>query len=105
MKHIIAFSLVCETTSKDDTGQTVKTDSPTYPQFVGELKGVYQNEFYKAEQSGIRPQGVIVMSSFDYHGQDRLMIGSDTFVIYRTYDVGTDKIELYFGDRIGENNG
>lgn len=105
MKHLVDFCLVGEATAKDDTGQTIKTNEPTSTNLVGELKSVYQNEFYKAEQAGIRPQGVIEMSSFDYCGQSRLSIGSADYVIYRTYNVGTDRIELYFGDRVGGNDG
>jgi len=99
MKHIIDFSLIAETLTQDKTGQTIST--PTTSNHLGELKSVYQSEFYKASQAGIRPQGVIEMSSFDYSGQAKLQIGSDEFTIYRTYAVGTDRIELYYGERVG----
>lgn len=101
MNHIIAFSLVNETNAKDATGQTKPTTTTT--DAIGEQKSVYQNEYYKAEQAGIRPQGIIVMSQFDYGGQDKLIIGTDTFTVYRTFEVGTDKIELYYGSRVGNN--
>lgn len=105
MKRLMQFSLVGKTAIKDSTGQAIPNSSPDTTELIGELKSVYQNEFYKAEQAGIRPQGVFVISSFDYNGQDSLIIGSKSYAIYRTFEVGTDKIELYFGDRVGGNNG
>ena len=99
MNKIIDFSLLTETGTQDATGQTKMTSVKT--DCIGTLKSVYQNEFYKASQAGIRPQGIIEMSAFDYGGQSKLMIGSKEFTIYRTYEVGTDRIELYYGERVG----
>ena len=99
MNKIVDFSLVSETLTKDATGQSKTTTSTTA--CIGEMKSVYQNEFYKAEQAGIRPQGILVVSAFDYGGEAKLKIGSKTFTIYRTFEVGTDRIELYYGERVG----
>ncbi len=99
MFKIIDFSLLTETKTKDATGQTSSVDVPVSR--IGKQKSIYQNEFYKADQAGIRPQGVIEMSSFDYDGQAFLMIGIQKYTIYRTYMVGTDRIELYYGERVG----
>lgn len=99
MFKIIDFSLLTETKTKDATGQTSSVDVPVSR--IGKQKSIYQNEFYKADQAGIRPQGVIEMSSFDYDGQAFLMIGTQKYTIYRTFMVGTDRIELYYGERVG----
>lgn len=101
MKSIIEFDLVSMTGTKDKTGQTKTT--PTTTSHIGEIKSITQNEYYKAEQAGIRPQGIIIMSRFDYSGETQLKIGNDTFTIYRTYQPGTDRIELYYGERVGNN--
>ena len=63
MFKIIDFSLLTETKTKDATGQTSSVDVPVSR--IGKQKSIYQNEFYKADQAGIRPQGVIEMSAFD----------------------------------------
>ena len=99
MKKIIDFKLVNESFTKDTTGQSKAT--PTTTSCIGSLKSVYQDEFYKAEQAGIRPKGIIEMSSFDYGGQSKLKIGKAEFLIYRTFEVGTDLIDLYYGERVG----
>lgn len=99
MNPIIDFKLVSYTRTKDKMGQTVLT--PSEKSLIGEQKSIFQNEFFKAEQAGLRSQGVVVMSFFDYSGEEILKIGGDEFSIYRTFRVGTDKIELYYGKRVG----
>lgn len=101
MNQIVDFSLLSEIISKDAMGQTVRT--PKERELIGTQKSVYQNEYYKAEQAGLRPQGIIEISSFDYEGESKLKLGKDTFTIYRTFKVGTDRIELYYGERVGNN--
>lgn len=99
MNHIIDFYLIQETKQKDSTGQT--TTQKTFVLRTGTQRSVYQNEFYKAEQAGLRPQGMITMSSFDYSGEAFIKIGTQEFSIYRVYYSGTDKVELYYGERVG----
>lgn len=99
MNKVILFDLVKEVSQKDSTGQTKKIK--TYQSALGTQKSVYSNEFFKADQAGIRPQGVIVMNVFDYSGEALIKIGNQEFSVYRTFEVGTDKIELYYGERVG----
>ena len=101
MNHLIDFYLVKEVKSKDSMGQT--TTQKTFVLRIGRQKSVYENEFYKAEQAGLRPQGVIVMCSFDYSGERYIKIGTNEYTIYRTYLDGADKIELYYGERVGND--
>lgn len=99
MNSIILIDLISTATSKDKTGQTTTTKIRRCA--LGKQKSVYQNEFYQAEQAGIRPQGVIVINKFDYEGEKLLSIDDKEFVIYRTFEVGTDKIELYYAEKVG----
>lgn len=99
MNKIISFDLVTETLSKDTTGQTTK--KKTYQPAIGKQYSVYQKEFYQASQNGLRPEGTIEMSVFDYGGQKAVRIDNCEFAIYRTYAKGTDRIELFYGERVG----
>lgn len=103
MNHIIDFYLVQETNVKDSTGQT--TTQKTYVLRTGIEKSVYEREFYQADQSGLRPQGIVEISSFDYANEAFIKIGTQEYSIYRTYHKGTDRIELYYGERVGNKNG
>lgn len=102
MIQIVDFTLISEKLVKDPYGQTVPS-TPEEKNLIGNKKSVYQNEYFKAEQAGLRAQGIIEMSKFDYSGESKLKIGGDIYTIYRTFDVGTDRIELYYGERVGNN--
>ena len=45
--------------------------------------------------------GVLEISWFDYARQEQLEIDGETYTIYRTYEIGTDRIDLYYGKRVG----
>lgn len=99
MKKIVSAQLVNEEKVKDKTGQ-VKT-TKTYTTIVGNLGSVYQREFYEANQNGLRPEGIIETCAFDYNGQRMILINNQEFTIYRTFQKGTDRIELFYGERVG----
>ena len=99
MDHDISFKLVNESTTKDSTGQMVATKTET--ECLGFEHSVYQNEFFSAEQAGIRSEGVILMNRVEYGGQKLLSINGQEFSIYRTYEADADWIELYYGRRVG----
>ena len=99
MVHDISFSLISETYEKDSTCQNVagKKETPV----IGFESSVYQNEFFAADQAGIRSSGIIKMNRADYNGEKLLTINGQEFSIYRTYEPDADFIELYYGRRVG----
>lgn len=103
MARDVSFYLLGEQRTKDATGQTVTTKTETG--VIGIQSSTYQNEFFQADQAGLRPQGSIKMNSADYHGEKLLgfKVGEDMIVysIYRTYEPDNDWIELYYGSRVG----
>jgi hypothetical protein len=103
MNNIIDFYLASETVTKDATAQ--KHHEKDYRLCVGKLFSVYQSEYFDAAQAGIRPSFKIEMYAVDYHGEKVLKYDGEDYVIYRTYKIGTDKIELHCAERVGVNNG
>lgn len=99
MNPIVKFKLVSETTSKDSTAQTVSTS--TESDCIGKLRSIYEREFFQAAEAGIRPECVIETSAFNYHGERFVKVNKDLLTVYRTFKKGTDKIELYIGERVG----
>lgn len=99
----VSFKLISRAYVKDATGQMVPTGEPTEANVIGLQKSVYQNEFYKADQAGIRAEGVIEMNKADYGGQPKLILNGQPYSIYRTYEPmdRPDTIELYYGERVG----
>lgn len=99
MNPIVNFKLVSETTSKDSTAQTIST--PNEADCIGKLRSIYEREFFQAAEAGIRPECVIETSAFNYHGERFVKINEGVLTVYRTFKKGTDKIELYIGERVG----
>jgi hypothetical protein len=99
MNPIVKFKLVSETTSKDSTAQTIST--PVEKDCIGKLRSIYEREFFQAAEAGIRPECVIETSAFNYHGERFVKMNEDLLTVYRTFKKGTDKIELYIGERVG----
>lgn len=99
MNRITEAYLLTETITKDSHGQSIPT--VTKSPVIGKVHSVYQREFYQAEQNGIRLMGVLEISWFDYARQEKLEIDGETYTIYRTYEIGTDRIDLYYGKRVG----
>lgn len=103
MNPIVDFELVEETKQKDTTGQTISTKK--YTETIGKKKSVYQKEFFQAAQSGLRPECVIETSAFNYNGERLVRINGKELSIYRTFLLGTDKIDLFIGERVGNEDG
>lgn len=99
MNRLVDFYLLEEETYKDSTGQVHKVPKQTL--CVGMLHSVYEKEFYQAQQAGIRPEFMIKTPSTNYGGQSQILYEGDVYTVYRTYQVGTDQIELYCGARVG----
>lgn len=99
MNPIVKFQLISETTSKDSTAQTISTLNEA--DCIGKLRSIYEKEFFQAAEAGIRPECVIETSAFNYHGERFVKVDENVLTVYRTFKKGTDKIELYIGERVG----
>lgn len=99
MNPIVKFQLISETTSKDSTAQTISTQIEK--DCIGKLRSIYEREFFQAAEAGIRPECVIETSAFNYHGERFVKVNEDLLTVYRTFKKGTDRIELYIGERVG----
>ena len=43
------------------------------------------------------------MPAMDYQGEQFIKIGTQEYTVYRTYYIGRDRVELYLGERVGNN--
>ena len=103
MNPIVDFQFISESKTKDSTGQVVSVKS--YENCLGMKRSIYEREFHQASQSGIRPEFVIETSAFNYGGQALIQYNGNEYSIYRTFQKGTDRIELYCSERVGNNDG
>ncbi len=97
-------------TTIDENGVVVENGYEEREVFA-KVGGVYQKEFFEAYQAGIKAQWYILVSAFDYEGEDivkyRKNPKSDEYVyyiIYRKYPKQEDEWELYLREDIGTWN-
>ena len=97
----VSFKLISRAYVKDATGQMVPTGEPTEANVIGLQKSVYQNEFYKADQAGIRAEGVIEMNKADYSGEKVIeWEGQEYTVIRADWTAQRDSISLICEERV-----
>ena len=66
--------------------------------------GVYQKEFFDAYQSGIKAQWYMIVSSFDYQGEEIIKYQGQYYNLYRKYPQQDDTWELYLREDVGTWN-
>lgn len=101
MRNVLEFTLISETVAKDAFGQTKPTPAPR--SVYGVQESIASSEFFKASQAGLRPTFRITMPAMDYQGEQFIKIGTQEYTVYRTYYIGRDRVELYLGERVGNN--
>ena len=68
--------------------------------YVG-VRSVSASEFFEAGKNGFRPEWRFDLFKGDYHGENLINYNSEVFQIYRTYNAGSDVVELYAERRLG----
>lgn len=92
------ITLVSETVDYDSIGQPVSVE--TYRQVFAKLRSVSLTEWNMAGQLGNSASIQAVIWSFEYHGEEVVLIGERRYHVYRTYDTG-DRMELYLEEMVG----
>ena len=91
--HLISVS-----TSYDSIGQPVRTEK-LRPVFA-RIRSVSLTEWTNANQLGLSAGLMAVMWTFEYRGEEFVIVGDRRYHVYRTYDTG-DRIELYLEEAVG----
>ena len=106
-KKSISLDDICELievkSSLGDMGIKEHTET-TREVFCGRLS-VNMNEFYKANQSGLKPDLCICMDWEEYREETKMRYNSTLYVIYRVYERGDGLIELYCTEKVGVTDG
>ena len=93
--------LVSVTTSYDSIGQPVRTEKlrPVYAR----IRSVSLTEWSTANQLGLSAGVMSIMWTFEYSGEEFVVVGDKRYHVYRTYDTG-DRIELYLEEAVGHGS-
>ena len=94
-------SLVTLTVTENDYGETTTTETKT-DVFCAELP-ITSNEFFSAQQSGIKTQKCLVVNSDEYFEQMLVDYEEKRYNIYRIYPNADGYTELYCSERIGND--
>lgn len=94
-----------ETISVDDIGVEKKTY--TDRQVFVQARAVTRREFYDAQQAGLRPSLVLVLSNrADYAGEKVAVFHGTEYTVLRTYWTdGGDAVELTLEERVANYGG
>lgn len=92
--------LITYTLSEDDIGNQIK--SPVEEERYCAETPVYSNEFYNANQQGIKIQHVLIMNIFEYANQEYVKYNDNIYKIFKIYKRSDELVELYCCERQGE---
>lgn len=87
-------------TEQDDIGNTIVTETIEHP-VICKVRSVDRQEFFKAGQVGMNPKYRFDTDKVNYHGEELVKYKDKVYGIYRTYEAGTDTIELYAEEKAG----
>ncbi len=86
------INLISETYTVNSMGDAVPSYTKT--QVYANKKSIRQSEFYQAAATGLRPEYMFEVRTWDYTGQPKLEYESVTYNIIRTYDKNGEITEL-----------
>ena len=98
----IAYLCRKKTTISEDG--VVVEDGYEEREVFAKVGGVYQKEFFDAYQSGIKPQWYVLVSAFDYQGEDVVKYNGVYYSVYRKYPKQEDEWEIYLREDVGTWN-
>lgn len=96
------INLISTTKEQDENG--VWRETTNRRMVFCNVSSVTASEFFEGGRNGLNPQFRMVIFYGDYQGETILEYNGATYAIYRTYQRGTDELELYV-ERKGGTNG
>ena len=84
----------------DENGNQIIIETETV--ILCGLKSVSRNEFYNAAVSGLRPEFVFVIHTFEYSGEGKVEFEGVRYKVIRAYQKSTEEMELTCERVIGD---
>lgn len=86
------LTLIGETIVEDEIGNQQPVETQTT--ILCALNSVGRSEFYSGAAAGLRPELVFVIHSYEYSGERIVEFEGKRYSVIRTYQTGTEEIEL-----------
>ena len=95
------ITLYSDTVTFDDYGvaRTVRTGKDVFCK----VDSVTRSEFFEAGRNGLNPEYRMTMFFGDYSGEQLIGYKGRMYSVYRTYQAGTDILEVYVERKGGTN--
>lgn len=102
----ISLDYICELVAtevkQDERGIPKEIEKSRKNCFCG-IKSIGRNEYYKAAQTGLEAECIIILNAFEYSGEPYVRLDNKIYTVYRTYRRADDYVELYLAKRIGRD--
>lgn len=95
------LTLINQTYVTDDYGVERATETPK--NVFCDVASITQNEFYAANEAGLKPALRFDIFAYDYSGEELVEFNGVRYTIYRTYQRYNDVLELYTQKEVGVN--
>lgn len=79
--------------TEDEIGNQIELDPIETPVYC-DLKSVGHSEFYNAAVTGLRPELVFIVHTYEYGGQGIVEFEKKKYRVIRTYSVSFEELEL-----------
>jgi SPP1 family predicted phage head-tail adaptor len=93
------LTLINETIDEDEIGNQNPVETRTT--ILCAIDSVGRNEFYSGAAAGLRPELVFVVHTYEYSGERIVEFEGKRYSVIRTYQTGTEEIELTVERMIG----
>lgn len=93
MRRTTVAYLISEMQTQDNKGvwHTKEQRRKVY----GDVSSIGQKEWFEGGRNGLNPQLQITLFAYDYANEDIVEVNDVRYTVYRTYQPGNDRIELY----------
>ena len=91
--------LISEAKAQNSIGEWISTETERL--VYANCRSVTATEFFNAAQIGLAPEYRFTMFGPDYQGEEIVKYNGERYAVYRVYQAGTDKIELYVQKETG----
>lgn len=93
------LTLRAQSSTLDTIGNIIPAD--TDRTVWADIRSIGRNEFFQAQQTGLKPEIMAIVKINDYQGEALAVYDGTLYDVYRTYKSGLENIELYLRRKAG----
>jgi hypothetical protein len=86
------LTLIGETIEEDEIGNQRPVETRTT--ILCSVKSAGRNDFYSGAAAGLRPEYIFTVHAYEYGGERNVEFEGVRYRVIRTYQTGTEEIEL-----------